>query len=312
MIFISLNMDIVDEQLVFTQPISLEDMIPKAPRLSVLRLDAVHSVVSGNKWYKLRFHLNEAVASGATALATFGGLYSNHLVATAYAARSRNLKAVGIVRGYLSDKQMTPTLASCQSLGMRLIGFPRDQYRDRAHLESRSSLERWLEEETASASVYIIPEGGADSIGCAGASTIAAFIPATVSHVALAVGSGTTIAGLRNVLPGEVSMYGFVPFRDAGSVAANLPIQLPADKPLIFDNRYHFGGFAKHKPLLFKFMNQMWRQYQLPLDIVYTGKMFYGLLSLIREGAFPASAHVMAIHTGGLQGNEAIRRHLCY
>lgn len=275
--------------------------------LSVLRLDQIHPVVSGNKWFKLKYNMDDAKKRGYSAILTFGGAFSNHLIATAAAAKAFGLSSVGIIRGLHAENNLTATLQACKDMGMQLHFVSREDYSKK---ETTSFLQ-YIRLQYPNA--YIVPEGGDNENGRKGTGEIAAFIPAACTHVALAIGTGATFAGIRNKLDKNISMLGFTAMKGGAylEMAIRGHLQDPAaDLELITD--YHFGGFAKHNEALIRFMNTFYDTSGIPLDMVYTAKMTYGILELIQQGKFPAGSKIVCIHTGGLQGNDSIKQLLHY
>ena len=267
--------------------------------ISMLRLDRVHPVVSGNKWFKLRYNLAAATEQGYQQVITVGGAYSNHLVATAAAARQAGLSAVGIVRGLHGQQKLTPTLLACREQGMQLHFVSREAYNEKHTLAFQSALEIMFGKS------YFIPEGGANEAGRRGAGEIAALLPPGITHVCVPVGTGTTFIGLRNALQADQQLIGFPAMKQGNYLREEIIPYLQPGKNILWqlDDRFHFGGFAKSTPELLAFMQSFYKATAIPLDIVYTSKMMYGVQTLLREHAFPEGAHVACIHTGGLQGN---------
>ncbi len=293
-----------------TESVSLDEISLPFPnikhiKLSILRLDRVHPVVSGNKWFKLKENLQLALNAGASSLLTFGGAYSNHLLATAAAARGAGLHAVGIVRGLHGADKSTPTLQECAAYGMQLYPVSRDTYR----LKTDVAYLKTLSEQFPGS--YIIPEGGHNAAGIAGAEAIARWIPATASHVLVPVGSGTTMAGLGRALPPQVQLSGICAMKGGSYLQAMLATYIPHNRwSLITDA--HEGGFARYHPELIGFMNSFFEQHQVPLDFVYTAKMMKRVMNLIEAGFFPKGSHLVCVHTGGLQGNRSIAHQLTF
>lgn len=269
--------------------------------LSILRLDLIDPVVSGNKWFKLKLNLQEALRQGYSSVLTFGGAHSNHLVATATAAKEAGLISIGIVRGFHGAQADTPTLVSCREAGMQLLFISREEYalkHDAAYLNGLK---------TRFNHPFIIPEGGANEWGRLGTEEIAGFIPADTTHVAVSVGTGTTFIGLRNALPPTISLLGFAPMKGGCYLEAEIKPFVKAEQDenwQIIDN-FHFGGFGKTNSELLSFIQSFYATHQIPLDTVYTGKMMAGLQQFIADGYFPAGSRIVGIHTGGLQGNPA-------
>lgn len=274
-------------------------------RISVLRLDKVHPVISGNKWYKLRYNIDAAKAQGCDGVTTFGGPHSNHLIATAAAAADAGLESVGIVRsrGWVNDK--TTTLQQCEAYGMALIFVNKEAY----DINADDSLTRNLQQNTEA---YIIPEGGANAEGRRGAGEIMSLIPEGYRHICVSVGSGTTLAGMAAALPAGVQLHGYAPMKGGVYLTDEVKPFIPQDAQWNITDAYHFGGFGKCTDELIAFMNDMYSQHGLPLDVVYTAKMLYGVLEDLEAGKFGNDERVLCIHTGGLQGNAAIYHRLLF
>lgn len=299
-------MAIIDERRAVIQPVNKVWYKGKVAALDMLRLDLLHTVVSGNKWYKLRLNLAWAKDHDRRTIVTFGGAFSNHLVATAFAAKQFGLQSVGIVRG--RQDQLTPTLLQCQENGMELIFVTREDYTNRHQPDWAEQLVSHFDE------IHIIPEGGANELGRAGAGLLTRFIGKNYTHVALAVGTGTTMAGLRSKLPATQHILGFVPMKQVEEqrhyVAEHVPPVLAGTWELVPDTV--FGGFGKWNDELLAFMNDFYRESHIPLDVVYTSKMMYGLRTLLDDNHFSSSDRILCIHSGGLQGNASVQGELVY
>jgi 1-aminocyclopropane-1-carboxylate deaminase len=263
--------------------------------VDVLRLDELHPVISGNKWFKLCHYLDAAKAKGAIEIVTFGGPYSNHIAATALACQLAGLSAHACVRSY--QPTTTPTLTAAAVLGMQLSFHKPNEY---AELKQAYPIQPHQ---------YLIPEGGYGKLGVQGAATIWQHIPSkTYTHILCMVGSGTTLAGLVQGAPDQTHIIGISSMKNNTSlhdeIAAQLPASLHHRIQLIHD--YHFGGFAKYDATLLAFMHQLWTSENIPSDIVYTAKLFYAVNDLIQKDFFPPSSKLLIIHTGGLQGNASL------
>jgi 1-aminocyclopropane-1-carboxylate deaminase len=299
-------MDTIDESHVVIQPLNQEWYDRKVAALDMLRLDLVHPIVAGNKWYKLRINMKNAVERGYKTVVTFGGGYSNHLIATAFAAQMFGLPSVGIVRGKYDV--LTPTLQACKEHGMELIFVSQEDYNNKQEPEWASKLVAHFDE------LFIIPEGGANEWGRIGAGLIARFINESYTHIILSAGTGTTLTGLRNKLDSKQIILGFVPMKQGAYIGTAISEHLSADKDKnwrLFDE-WHFGGFGKHNKELLMFMNSFYTANDIPLDMVYTGKMMYGLQQMLIADYFAKEDKVLCIHTGGLQGNASVKSELIY
>ena len=269
----------------------------------VLRLDRLHPVISGNKWFKLQGYLREALQSPGQPVITFGGPWSNHLIAAACAARQQGLTAIGIVRGE-RPPVLSATLTAAAAYGMRLEFIARGEY---AKKDQPYFLRRLTDRFPGA---YIIPEGGAGPIGIKGSEDILRIGDTSqYTHILCAVGTGTTLMGLiRAAGPGQV-VIGIPVLKGLDEWSAIDPHSfLTADQKAgaRLLTGYHFGGYARHPPELLEFMNRWHGETGVPTDIVYTGKLFFALWDSVRQDLFPAGSRLLVIHSGGLQGNLSL------
>jgi 1-aminocyclopropane-1-carboxylate deaminase len=279
------------------QPIILREAVQDNITTHVLRLDRLHPVISGNKWFKLKNYLQQAHRSAANPIITFGGAWSNHLIATAFAAREARLDAIGIVRGE-KPRVLSTTLSAALQYGMQLEFISRRDYAE------KSSAHFLLQLSLRYPGAYIIPEGGAGPPGIRGSEDILRITDTSrYTHILCAIGTGTMFQGLiRASLPGQ-SVVG-VPVLKGIDPLILSPDQSERAQVL---NGYHFGGYARHPPELIDFMNEFYRETTIPSDIVYTGRLFYALRDSIRRNFFPVSSRILVIHSGGLQGNGSLK-----
>jgi len=274
----------------------LRTLFAGGPAVDVLKLQEVHPVVSGNKWYKLKYYLLEAIERGVTRIITRGGAYSNHIIATAWAAQELGLDSIGIIRG-LAPPMLSPTLQDAQSCGMTLRFIEKNQFANFQLPES----------ETASA--LYIPEGGVGRLGIQGASDILTDIDfSSYTHILGACGTGTMITGLalralphQQVLGISVLNNAPSPLTEISAWLKNWPTVTP---PTLL--HYAYGGYAKVHPTVLATIRDCWEQEQLPLDFVYTGKLFSATRALIQEAYFTKNNRLLLIHSGGLQGNRSL------
>jgi 1-aminocyclopropane-1-carboxylate deaminase/D-cysteine desulfhydrase-like pyridoxal-dependent ACC family enzyme len=272
-------------------------------RISVKREDLIDPYLSGNKWRKLRYVLADAARQNAGALLTFGGAYSNHLMATAAAAARMGVGSIGVVRGE-ETSPLNPTLQYCQRQGMRLRYLSREAYRHKRLPEIWEPLLA----QYASLRPYLIPEGGTAELALPGcAEMIDDLAGLDYDGVAVACGTGGTLAGLVAGLGGQKHVWGFPVLKGGEFLGEDIAELLrrgmgsvPGNWSLHGD--YHFGGYAKQKPELLQFMRQFGQMNGIALERIYTGKMFYGLYDLASKGFFAPGTHIVAIHTGGMQG----------
>lgn len=294
-------MDIMHEDKVVVQPLHPAWYNAGVAALDILRLDLVHPIVSGNKWYKLRLNVMYAQDHGFKTILTFGGGYSNHLIATAYTARHMGMRSVGIVRGRYA--QLTPTLRNCREEGMELIFVTKEDYDRQGEPEWEQQLAAQFD------NIYIVPEGGANEWGRKGAGLITKFIKPHYTHIALSAGSGTTLCGIRNKTNPAQHILGFVPMKQGTYLQEHIAPHLAPghDTNWQLYDQWHFGGFGKWNAALVAFMNDFYETNNIPLDIIYTSKMMYGLRELIYANHFAPTDKILCIHTGGLQGNVGVQ-----
>jgi 1-aminocyclopropane-1-carboxylate deaminase len=288
-----------DYSRIIIQPVR-SPRLPLGLQLEVLRLDLLHPQISGNKWFKLKYNLEVAAAAGKNTILTFGGAWSNHIAATAAACRLLGFGSVGIIRGE-EPGVWSETLLKARENGMRLQFISREQYR-------RKQEEGFLEElSLRHPEAWIIPEGGNNAAGLRGCLDIASFYEGRgYTDICCAVGTGTTLCGLISAT-GTARVTGFAVLKNAGRLGAGIQGRLPpkhASWELV--TGYHFGGFAKKTEELLSFMRSFHQQQGIPLDFVYTAKMMWGVMDLAQKGYFPEGGRILAVHTGGLQGNQSL------
>jgi 1-aminocyclopropane-1-carboxylate deaminase len=266
--------------------------------IDVLRLDLIHPVISGNKWYKLRYYLQDAIDTGFTEIASFGGAYSNHIVATACACKEHKIKSIGFIRGD-ETIPLSHTLQTALNYGMQLQFINRTDYQNKS-----SIIENYWH-----SSRYWIPEGGYGLLGAKGATSILEGVTLqNYSHILAAVGSGTMVAGLLNGSLAYQKVIGISSQKNNFSLEKEI-LQLTAPENhhrLIMNHNYHFGGFAKHPSELLRFMVSFWNEESIPTDIVYTSKLFFAISDLLQKHYFNRGDKLLVIHSGGLQGNMSL------
>lgn len=265
---------------------------------SILRLDKLHPIVSGNKWFKLRYYIEDAIANKATTIASFGGPYSNHLVALAFAAKENNLKSIGYVRATKEDT-LTPSLQEALAYGMQL------EFMGRTHFQAiKNDLLKANNKENA---VYFIDEGGYGELGAKGAATILNEYCKDYTTIIAAVGTGTMIAGLIQAAAPHQNIIGIPVLKNEKSIESEIKTLLKdSTKQFTLLHNFHQGGYAKTNPALIAFMNQLWETEKIPSDIVYTGKLLMAVEILLKENYFKAGSKILVIHSGGLQGNRSL------
>lgn len=266
-------------------------------RVCLLRLDEIHPHISGNKWFKLKYNLIEARERGASSILTFGGAYSNHIVATAAAGKENGIRTIGIIRGE-KHLSLNPTLALAKSMGMQLHYMDRETYK----AKNSSTVIQSLKEKFGN--VYLIPEGGSNDLAVKGTEEIISQLGNDYDYICCPVGTGGTMAGLVNKAKKGSKVLGFAALKgDFLRDEIDRFIHNPKCEYEI-NNDYHFGGYAKANQQLVDFINDFKQQTGVPLDPIYTGKMLYGIHDLHKKDYFGTTNKIVVIHTGGLQGIE--------
>ncbi len=274
-------------------------------QLLVKREDLNHKHVSGNKWWKLKYNLIEARKQGKNTLLTFGGAYSNHIYATAAAAQILGFKSIGVIRGE-ETFPLNPTLTFAVENGMSLHYLSREAYRKKSEYETIDSLR------TLFGDFYLIPEGGTNPLAVMGTSEFASqLLESSFDYILLAVGTGGTIAGLIKEFGGQRKIIGVPVFKGGDYLSEEIVTLSRSGANKEHDNwsfwtAYHHGGYAKTTPQLLDFIKEIGEGCGMPLDHVYTGKLFYAIFNEVKKGTFPRGTSLLAVHTGGLQGALSI------
>lgn len=290
---------LIDLSNITTDILQNELLDAKQVQLSVLRLDKIHPVISGNKLFKLHFFI---AGNNNKPLITFGGTYSNHLVATAYACRIQNIPCTGIVRGERPGI-LSHTLNDCIHYGMKLKFISRQEY------DLKHTPEFAKELEQAFGNCTIIPEGGYHPLGAKGASLIMNQVKANCSHICCASGTATTMAGLLLGKKESQQVIGIPVLKNMTDTEERIEYLTGIKfekKDLHIETGYHFGGYAKKDENLLHFMNSVYHQFQIPTDFVYTAKMMYAVFDMIKNDFFEKGSEIVCVHTGGLQGNISL------
>jgi 1-aminocyclopropane-1-carboxylate deaminase/D-cysteine desulfhydrase-like pyridoxal-dependent ACC family enzyme len=272
-------------------------------RLRLLRDDHLHPELPGNKWRKLKYNLLAAREQGHDTLLTFGGAYSNHLAAVAAAGRLQGFRTVGVVRGEEAEA-LSPTLQQCRADGMQLHFVSREAYRHRAEAE-------WVGEVLAELGpAYVLPEGGTNALALRGVAELVHELDAAgeaFDALAVACGTGGTLAGLLTGLDGQRQAVGVAALKGAGCLRTEVDALTESATGRRYANYHlhldaHFGGYARYSDELLSFVQDFYLHHRVVLDPVYTSKLLAGTLQLIGTGYFAPGSTVVAIHTGGLQG----------
>ncbi len=282
------------------QKVNLPILEEKKVSLFIKREDKIHPLISGNKYRKLKYNIKKAKIAQYQTLLTFGGAFSNHILATASAAHENGLKSVGIIRGEeLAFKwKDNPTLLKATALGMKLKFVSRSNYRNKHSVDFIEQLKAEY------GYFYLLPEGGTNDLAIRGCEEILISEDEAFNFVCCSVGTGGTIAGIINSISSEQRVLGFPALKgdflkeDIRKFATNAQWNLQLD--------YHFGGYGKVSAELINFINDFKKETQIPLDPIYTGKMMFGILDMVKKDKFERDDKILAIHTGGLQGIEGM------
>lgn len=264
-----------------------------AVKLFVKRDDLIHPYISGNKWRKLKYNISEMQRQNKSMLLTFGGAYSNHILATAAAGNALGFKTIGVIRGE-EPQEKNPVLLKVQELRMQLYYVLREDYRKKETKEFLAQMQDIFGD------FYLVPEGGANEHGVKGCKEIVGEIKIDFTHICCGSGTGTTLAGIALSLPNEEKAIGFSVHKGGTAIAEKIKVWTGSKNNYVLNNDYHFGGFAKTTPVLTKFVNDFSAETNIPVEPVYTGKMFFGIFDLIGKGFFKPSSVIVAIHTGGI------------
>ncbi|WP_299435057.1 pyridoxal-phosphate dependent enzyme [uncultured Maribacter sp.] len=278
------------------QKVHLPILKEKEISLYIKREDLIHPLISGNKYRKLKYNILAAKEKKQNTILTFGGAYSNHIAATAYAGKEQGLQTIGIIRGEeLQGKwQNNATLRLAKEHGMHFKFVTREAYKSKEASEFINQLRKEFKD------FYLLPEGGSNSLAIQGCEEILTPEDNVFNVIALAVGTGGTIAGIINTSKNNQKVIGFPALKgdflqeDIRKFATKINWEL--------QNKYHFGGYGKVSSELIMFINAFKKETNIPLDPIYTGKMVYGLIEMIKEDFFIPGTKILAIHTGGLQG----------
>lgn len=268
--------------------------------LFIKREDLLHPIISGNKFRKLKYNILKAKELNCSQLVTFGGAYSNHIVATAAAGKEYGFETIGIIRGEeLEDIfQLNPSLSSAFELGMKFKFVTREFYRTKTSPAFISKLKEELGD------FYLIPEGGTNNYAIQGCEEILSNETNEFNYICCPVGTGGTISGIINASKENQNIIGFSSLK--GEFLNKDIAKFVKKKNWYINCDFHFGGYGKVTDELIEFINTFYSKYKIPLDPIYTGKMMYGVFDLIQQNYFPANSKILVIHTGGLQGIEGM------
>lgn len=284
------------------QPILLP--FPKGISVFFKREDLIHPFVSGNKFRKLKYNLLQAKTENQSSLLTFGGAFSNHIAAVAYAGKENGFRTIGIIRGdELKSKIVeNPTLQFAQDCDMHLEFVTRDEYRQKNEVAFLENLKNKFGD------FYLIPEGGTNELAIKGCEEILTTEDSDFDFICCAVGTGGTISGLINSALVHQKVLGFPALK--GDFLQDEIRIFAKNKNWKIIPDYHFGGYGKVTPELIGFINDFYTKTRIPLDPIYTGKMVFGVIDLIEKKYFPENSKILLIHTGGIQGIQGMNLRL--
>ncbi len=269
---------------------------PNGIELYIKREDQLHPVISGNKFRKLKYNLAEAKKQNQKVLLTFGGAFSNHIVAVAGAGKEFGFETIGIIRGEeLHDKIAdNPSLSQAQQFGMKFVFISRAQYK----LKHTPDFIEQLQVQFGD--FYMLPEGGTNDLAIKGCEEILSDSDSEFTHVCSSIGTGGTISGIINSSGNNQNIIGFSSLK--GDFLQNDITKFANKQNWSVNCEYHFGGYGKVTDELINFINNFYLGHNIHLDPIYTGKMMFGIINLIQNNYFPPNSKILAIHTGGLQG----------
>jgi 1-aminocyclopropane-1-carboxylate deaminase len=266
----------------------------KGLEIFIKRDDLIHPLISGNKWRKLKYILKQAQVENKTHLVTFGGAYSNHLLATAAAAAKFGFRSTGFIRGEKADND---TLFLCRLYGMNLLFTDRENYRDK-----RALFDKHFGDDPEA---FFIGEGGASPLGAKGCSELINELTEPYDHIFCACGTGTTAAGIVNGINEhhlDTQFHGIPVLKNGGFLKTDIDSFLNAPAKYDLHTEYHFGGYAKTTDELIRFIKRFIASTGILIDPVYTGKMLYAIYDLAGKNYFAKGSRILAIHTGGIWG----------
>lgn len=256
--------------------------------IGVLRLDLIDPEISGNKWFKLKYNIEQAIAENKDTIITFGGAYSNHIAATAAACKLFHLKCIGIIRGEKTSENNN-TLSLAKQQGMELLFVSREEYKQKNNTIYLQQLQQQYSH------AYIVPEGGDNDLGAKGCEEIITNDIKNYEQLFCVHGTGTTFKGIAKSLQAYHQLTGINVLKYQAETDLN---------QCTINNSFHCGGYAKHTNELLLFKKWFESTYYIPLDYVYTAKLFFAVFELINQQQLNNQQKILIIHSGGLQGNK--------
>lgn len=283
--------------------IDLPLLSEKGIQLAFKREELLFPGISGNKYRKLKYNIQAAKAAKQHTLLTFGGAFSNHIAAVAYAGAVNGFKTIGVIRGEeLASLPLNPTLEKAKSHGMSFHFVTREAYREKHRPQFVAKLQETF------GHFYLIPEGGTNALAVKGCTEILHELDTKFTHISVAVGTGGTLSGLAEAAFDHQEILGFPALKGA-FLQKDICNFTQQNNWSLFES-YHFGGYAKVTPTLVHFANKFNMDTGIVLDPIYTAKMVFGVMDLIENDYFESGAHILMIHTGGLQAIEGMNEKL--
>jgi 1-aminocyclopropane-1-carboxylate deaminase len=260
------------------------------------REDLIHPFISGNKFRKLKYNLLQAKTENQETLLTFGGAFSNHIAATAFAGKEQGFKTIGVIRGEELESMVSenPTLQFAQECGMYFKFVTREAYLHKTETGFIADLK------TEFGDFYLVPEGGTNELAVKGCQEILSKEDADFDFICCAVGTAGTISGIINSVLPHQKVLGFPALK--GDFLKEEIRKFARNQNWELITEYHFGGYGKVNPELIAFINQFYVENKIALDPIYTAKMVFGVMDLIDKNYFPNDSKILLIHTGGIQG----------
>ena len=298
-----------EEKSIVNQHVILPELEKFEVSLFIKREDQIHPFISGNKYRKLKYNILAAKKQKKKTLLTFGGAYSNHISAVAFAGKEFGFKTIGVIRGdelgFDLEKILlqNSTLSFAYENGMKFKFVTRSDYRFKHTKEFIDELHKEFDD------FYLIPEGGTNKLAVKGCEEILKTNDMDFDVICTAIGTGGTISGVINSLKNNQKVLGF-PALKGNFLQKEIEKYTIENKNWSLNTDYHFGGFAKINKELINFINRFYQETTIPLDPVYTGKMMFGIVDLIKKGYFKKGTKILAVHTGGLQGIDGMNSRL--
>ena len=297
------------KRIIKNQQVVLKELNEFGISLYVKREDQIHPFISGNKYRKLKYNILQAERENKKTLLTFGGAYSNHISAVAFAGKEYGFETIGIIRGdelsanFEEVRKQNTTLSFAYKNGMKFKFISRSDYRKKHTSDFINELNREFGE------FYLIPEGGTNDLAIKGCEEILKQDDNEFDLICCAVGTGGTIAGLINSAKKDQRVLGFPALKGDFLTKEIKKYAIPGENWSL-NTDYNFGGFGKINLDLINFINRFFQETNIPLDPIYTGKMMYGIVDLIKNNFFKKGTKILAIHTGGLQGVDGMNSYL--